>query len=920
MTIRKRLSFRFTIERLRTLVLVGGVLIVAAIGIFLAAGQWRRHFLTKDLPKRLGIDIQQQADGVNYTQSRKGKTLFKIHAAKAVQMKKDGRTLLHDVRIDLYGEDGQSADTISGSEFEYDPGAGLAQAAGAVEITIKRPGEKPAIAQLKPQDLQSALQPKAGKALEKIPVIATQVANQEKGGEIHVKTSGLSFDQRSGIATTAQRVDFVLQQGSGSSVGATFDSGNGQLILDHSVDLHVQRPGSAVTLQAGHAEFERSQKVCSLSQARAGFSGSILQSGNAFIHFSEDGSVTRMEGSNGVDLVTAAGSHLTAPRGNLDFDTKNHPRRGLLEGGTRLDVTQSGREMHGSAPTAQLSFDPSGQLQQAHLEKGVVFDSRQRIPLTKGGSTLLHRSWLSSTADLSFEPVRNANKPPSAGNQPGGQGSDSSATALASTRREIRTIHGLGAVVLSSESVGDPTAATSRLSANSVVAELASGGQFKSLTASGNAAFEQQTADGAHQASSSDRLEVVFASPTGAKASNTPANPSSGLSATSEIASIVQYGHVVFVQTAPIAHSRPNSSRMADPDTRATSDRADYDGQTQVLYLSGAPRIQNGGLQLSALKIDFSRVTGDAYAHGDVKASWATSATPTPPYHEPSQPITTLPGSTLLRGTGANGPIHAIAAEAELHRESGEVIFHESARSSANVQPRFWQGANSISAPLILLNRQKLTLTATARGSSKPVRTVLVGNTEAKPLASGRAATPSLIRLRSGELHYSEGERIAQFRGGTIGSVTAETTSSTGTAGNGVAATIVAQQADLRLMPAGAHPKAGPGGSGAPADSAANSTANSPVNSPVNAAVDQLTARGHVTVDWPGRHGIGETLVYQSDDGTFTLTGTAAAPPRITDQTRGTVSGSALIFHSRDDSVTVVGDGAKTVTETQSPK
>ena len=123
---------RFTIERLRTLVLIGGGLLVTAIVIFLAAGQWTRRFLNKDLPSRLGINIEQQADGVNYTQTRKGKTIFKIHAARAVTMKTGGDTVLHDVKIDLYGDDGNRADTISGSEFQYDPNAGVATAAGEV--------------------------------------------------------------------------------------------------------------------------------------------------------------------------------------------------------------------------------------------------------------------------------------------------------------------------------------------------------------------------------------------------------------------------------------------------------------------------------------------------------------------------------------------------------------------------------------------------------------------------------------------------------------------------------------------------------------------------------------------------------------------------------------------------------------------
>ena len=50
------------------------------------------------------------------------------------------------------------------------------------------------------------------------------------------------------------------------------------------------------------------------------------------------------------------------------------------------------------------------------------------------------------------------------------------------------------------------------------------------------------------------------------------------------------------------------------------------------------------------------------------------------------------------------------------------------------------------------------------------------------------------------------------------------------------------------------------------------------------------------------------------------LTGTAAAPPQMTDPARGNVTGEALIFHSRDDSVSIEGGGRKTTTETTAPK
>jgi lipopolysaccharide export system protein LptA len=124
--------------------------------------------------------------------------------------------------------------------------------------------------------------------------------------------------------------------------------------------------------------------------------------------------------------------------------------------------------------------------------------------------------------------------------------------------------------------------------------------------------------------------------------------------------------------------------------------------------------------------------------------------------------------------------------------------------------------------------------------------------------------------------------------GGAAGSVVAETAE----------ATTVSSEVDLVLLPPGNH---------AGKDGAA-------------AQVDTMTARGHVTITSQDRKGSGEQLVYSSGTGEYVLTGTAAAPPRMTDPAHGTVSGEALIFNSRDDSVSIEGGGRKTTTETTAPK
>ena len=78
--------------------------------------------------------------------------------------------------------------------------------------------------------------------------------------------------------------------------------------------------------------------------------------------------------------------------------------------------------------------------------------------------------------------------------------------------------------------------------------------------------------------------------------------------------------------------------------------------------------------------------------------------------------------------------------------------------------------------------------------------------------------------------------------------------------------------------------------------------------------VDRLTAAGHVVLTSEGRRGTGEQLVYSGRTGDYVLTGTAAAPPRLTDPDRGSVTGKTLIFHSRDDSVSIEGGGGATRT------
>jgi lipopolysaccharide export system protein LptA len=864
---------RLTIERLRTLVLAAGALLVVALVAFLVLAHMKSRFSLREIPKRLGVDIQQESNEVVIARNIGEHSQFKIRASKVVQLKQ-GTALLHDVQIELYGDDGKRVDRITGREFEYDQKNGKVIAAGPVEITLERPGEAVVGA---PRSAPGRSNGDASLGNSPLQSAAAAAAH----GEIHVKTSALTFDQKSGVATTAALVEFAVTQGNGSSIGATFDSDNGRLVLDRAVELNVKRETESVVLHAQHAEFERDNLLCRMHAASASFRGGEASAGDANILFRDDGSAMRLDATGGFSMKTATAARIAAPRGWLEFDEHNQPRRGRLEGGATLNSSGNGRQVSAAAPFADLVFASQGTLQHAHLERGVTMHSEETSALheDQGGTRTVSRDWRSPVADLDFRPPQKAGE----------------------RQVELSAVHGTGGVVITGATRKDEgPAIPSLMAADEVTASFGAGQVLTSALGTGHAVLDQVTSSGTRQTTSGDRIEVNF-TPASAKqalagqgvraAKSHPgitdesAGAGNASGALAQIESATVDGNVVLVEEPPRGSDSP-----ARPPLRATAGHAVYDGGEERLHLTASPRLENGALQLTADKLDVLQASGDAFAHGSVKATWASAAAGSAGTGKKQPGGTAVPGSGAL---GGEGPAHIVADEAQLHQSTGEATFRG--------QVRLWEQANSIAAPEVVLNRTRQTLVARSTNAASPVRVVMLsaggmdtlragqpGSPATRAATTGAGAAPSVIRVRAGELKYSEAERKAVMTGGAAGSVVAET----GTA------TSISKELELVLLQPGNHA----GKDGSPAQ------------------VDRMTASGDVVVSSQGRRGTGQRLVYSSETGEYVLTGTAATPPRMTDPAHGSVTGASLIFNSRDDSVSIEGGGGKTSTETMAPK
>ena len=882
---------RLTIERIRMLVLVAAALLIAAVFIVLAVEKWRSPFSGRDIPKRLGINIQQEANGVTYTQAHGGHTIFKIHASRVVQLK-SGHAELHDVEIDLYGADGTRADRISGSEFEYDQQSGLATAAGTVEITLARPGvlpESPALPAGAPMPPKvSASQ--AGRAMAPGTPLAGAAETAEKSS-IHVTTSGITFNQKTGLVTTSSRVDFSTGQGSGASVGASWDSNSGLLVLDHDVEISALRGTEPVAIHADHAEFDRDTLLARLRAATADFRGGQAAAAQAVLLFRDDGSAVRIDATGGFTLTTEAGSHLAAPIAHLEFNEHNQPRHGRLDGGVTMDSVSGdslsgSRTLHAGSPTAQIEFTDQGRLRHAHFERGVEMRSIELTQASAAGaeSLRLTRTWHSPVAELDFR--------------------DSAAG-----QAELASMHGTEGVVLSGESQrGSGPAVLTRLTADELTGTFGSGSSLQSMTGSGHASLQQTTAKGALQTATGDRLQARFLPAVAGAGAKTASAGAPGSVGAAQLDSAQLDGNVVLLQQPAASQAQAKSPASAAPGAssqeplRATAGRAVYQNQGEWLHLTLNPRVRNGGMDLTADTLDVSRQSGEAFARGNVKATWISStgspssassgSASQPASKAASQPEPSTnrasAGASSEISLGGQGPAHVVATEAELDQASGRATFRGHAR--------LWQQTNSIAAPVIVLDRRQQTLTANTKDPADPVRVVLLSAGSIAPgsaQSSAALSTPALIRIRGGELSYSAAERRAQMRAGVLGAVTSQTPT----------ATAASDQIELFLTPAGQQAKA----SVLP-------------QSTSEAQVDHLIASGHVVLTSQDRRGTGEQLVYTGSTGDYVLTGTTAAPPRITDPARGSVSGQTLIFRSRDDSVSIEGGGRATAVETTAPR
>jgi lipopolysaccharide export system protein LptA len=703
--------------------LAGAFLLVVVIAGFLAYAHYRTHRFLTELPKKLGADIRQETNGFTWSQTVQGKTVFTLHASKEIQHK-DGKYTLRDVGIAVYGhgnEHGNRVDRIYGNEFDLDQANGVVRAKGEVHLDLEAPMATDAAGKMDyaaGKDLKAGAEHGAGE-------------NHEVGkGDarlIHVKTYGLVYLQKLGVAATEEEVEFEYNGLTGHAKGAEYNSDTGVLVLQSAVKVSGLRKGQPVLLTASRAELDRTDHKVILSQAKyvtvAGEGSGAedrrtVEARRATVLMRNDGSAERLNGDGGVTLTNGDGSRMTADRGEMLLSETNKPQSIRMTGRVKYFVDEPARQAQGDAKEVRASFDGNGHAEKVVLNGDVRLN--EHVGAKSGASNATSTRELSaSTVELEMVVDERGRSRPRDVKASGDAhlkvidaGKDAKGSRMSAMGGDVLTAHFVAA----------------------------NGAQrLDVVKGSGRTTLEQVSETGVVETSQGDALEARFRTAAGGSARKGTAG-GVGVAGREEIASAVQQGHVVLTRKAPAKQGDGAAPEIQ----HATAARASYDGDTQRMTLSGSVEMRNADGSMWSDRVVMEQKTGDVTVEGSVKASYRQAA--------------------------QGESVHVLADRAEMKKASDTVVFYGGAGRLA----RLWQGGSEVEAPVLEFaqKQRKLVARSDRGGDPMPVRTVLVSTSA--PSAEKAEATsksdvlrrPAVVRIVSHEMTYSDESRTAEFSGG----------------------------------------------------------------------------------------------------------------------------------------------------------
>ncbi len=378
------------VSRLRHWFALGAILMVTTVAGMYFYARWSLRKAVHDLPAKMGLDIQQTAEGFSISKSIEGRTQFTVSASKAVQFKEGGRADLHNVKIVIYGKDAGRFDQVAADDFEYDPVSGNVTAKGTVLIDLEA----------NPEGMRHS----------------DQTPPAQRRTPIHLETDGLVFNRNTGDASSAGKVVFQTPQASGSAVGIEYVAKTGTMNLLSAVAMTVNRP-QPVHLNADHGVITKQPHQVVLTTVHMTREQQEARSDHATFFLREDDTVDHILAEGDVETVLHGRSssnsnsetHERSDHAELFLTgARNLLTTAILTGNVQL-ASLGAQPADAAAGRATLHFAGQQMLKTVHAEDGVRLTQKSSrtgtlVAAAAPGSSSASSS--ASSSELSSTPAK----------------------------------------------------------------------------------------------------------------------------------------------------------------------------------------------------------------------------------------------------------------------------------------------------------------------------------------------------------------------------------------------------------------------------------------------------------------------------------------------------------------------------------
>ena len=271
----------------RWLLLVAILAILAGIGVTYRS---QRRVLRAEAPAKpamLPTEISGIRDEFHSTRTEAGQSKWEISAHTVRQQKDSSQVHLEQVTLKIYNKTADKYDLVKSAKAEFDQSASRLYSEGEVEITLSVP-----------------------------------VEGQPARPLVNIKSSGVTFEVKTGKASTDRPAIFTFENGTGRCVGASYDAATRELHLRQNAEIDWKAPGphaAPMKIEAGELIYkEAASTIWLMRWARLARENTLVNAASSVVQLRDD--VIRQ-----VDAVKAQG-------------TDEYPKRKLQYGADDLHV------------------------------------------------------------------------------------------------------------------------------------------------------------------------------------------------------------------------------------------------------------------------------------------------------------------------------------------------------------------------------------------------------------------------------------------------------------------------------------------------------------------------------------------------------------------------------------------------------